>query len=99
MHIQIVTFKLKGLAEAEYVRACEEQFAPAFREVPGLISKVWLKNTEANTYGGVYTWRDKAAMDAYIASALFRSVQQHPHLTEVTSRDYGVLEGIVTGPV
>ena len=99
MHIQIVTFTLNGITGADYERACEEQFAPAFRDVPGLISKVWLRNSETNVYGGVYTWRDKTAMEAYLASDLFRSVQEHPHLSEVTSRDYGVLESIATGPV
>jgi predicted enzyme related to lactoylglutathione lyase/heme-degrading monooxygenase HmoA len=97
MHIQIVTFKLYGITEAEYIHACEEQFAPAFRNMAGLISKVWLRNAETNTYGGVYTWRDKTAMDAYMASDVFRSAQQYPHFAEVTSRDYGVIEGITTG--
>lgn len=96
MHIQIVTFKLNGITEAEYINTCEEQFAPAFRNVPGLISKVWLRNADTNTYGGVYTWRNRAAMDAYLASDLFRSAQQHPYFAEVTSRDFGVIEGIAT---
>jgi len=98
MHIQVVNFKLQGLSHEQYMKACKEQFAPAFRDMPGLISKVWLSNPETNTYGGVYTWRDKAAADAYLASDLFRSIQNHPNLTEVTSTNFGVLDGIVTGP-
>jgi hypothetical protein len=97
MHIQIVTFHLNGITDAQYAQACKEQFAPAFRALPGLISKVWLRNPDTNTYGGVYTWQDKAAMDVYLASELFRSVQNHPNLSDVTSKDFGVLDGITTG--
>ena len=54
MHIQIINFHLKGISEAEF-RAHRDEVAPAFAEVPGLISKVWLANRSTNTYGGVYT--------------------------------------------
>jgi len=97
MHIQIVTFHLKGITDAQYAQACREQFAPLFEAMPGLISKVWLRNPATNTYGGVYKWQDKAAMDTYVGSELFRTVQAHPNFADVTSRDFGVLEDIVTG--
>jgi predicted enzyme related to lactoylglutathione lyase len=99
MHIQVVTFKLNGMTEAEYLRACEEQFAPLFRDLPGLISKVWLRNSATNTYGGVYTWKDRASMSAYVDSDLFRSMRNHPQLMELTSQDYAVLDGISSGPI
>ena len=54
MHIQIINFNLKDLSEEDY-QAAGEELAPAFADVPGLISKVWLANSETNTYGGVYT--------------------------------------------
>ena len=91
MVIQVVNFRLHGLSEADYESACE-QLAPTFRDVPGLLSKVWLKNTETNTYGGVYTWADRAALDAYKASELFAMVRTHPHFQEATSNDFDVLE-------
>ena len=42
--------------------------------MPGLISKVWLANPATNTYGGVYTWRDRASMEAFARSELFQGI-------------------------
>ena len=59
MHIQVVNFHLNDLSDAEFRGLCDE-VAPAFAEVPGLISKVWLENASTNTYGGIYTWEEPA---------------------------------------
>ncbi|MBL8232360.1 MAG: YdhR family protein [Bryobacterales bacterium] len=92
MHIQIVTFELNGLTQAQYEHACETQFAPAFRDVPGLLTKVWLSDPAANTYGGVYTWRDREAFQAYLASPLYQAVATHPNLANMVSREFSILE-------
>lgn len=92
MHIQIVTFHLKDLTEDDFIDICN-QLAPDFAAVHGLISKVWLADGESGTYGGVYTWRDRAAMEAYVASDLFAGVANNPHLTGLTSSDFAVLAG------
>ena len=73
MHIQIVNFHLKGLSDGEFRAKCDE-IAPLYAELPGLISKVWLANRGTNTYGGVYTWESRAAMEAFAESELFRAV-------------------------
>jgi heme-degrading monooxygenase HmoA len=91
MHIQVVNFNLKGMSEGEYRKMCDE-LSPAFAGMPGLISKVWLADKATNTYGGVYTWRDRSAMEAYIKSDIFQAVGKHPNLTNISSRDFGVLE-------
>lgn len=91
MHIQIVNFHLKDLNEEAYAAVCD-QVAPSFAEVPGLISKVFLANPETNTYGGVYTWRDRQAMEAFARSELFAAVAENPHLTGLSSMDFGILE-------
>ncbi len=44
----------------------------------------------SGTYGGVYTWQDRAAMDS---ANVFAIVQGHPNFTDATNRDFGVLEG------
>lgn len=92
MHMQIVNFKLTGVSEADYRALCD-QLAPTFAVMPGLISKVWLADSATNTYGGVYTWENKDAMTAYLQSAIFTSVVNHPNLTDITSKDFGILEG------
>lgn len=90
-HIQIVNFNLNGMTQAQYEQACETQFAPAFRDVPGLLSKVWLSDPATNTYGGVYSWRDREALQAFLESPLFSSVASHPNLANITSRVFEVL--------
>ena len=91
MHVQIVTFTLENLTEAEFRTLCD-QLAPAFAAIPGLLSKVWLADPVANTYGGVYTWQSQAAMEAYMQSELFDNVANHPQLANVTSKDFSILE-------
>ena len=92
MHIQIVNFQLAGMDDAAFRELCD-QLAPAFAGVSGMVSKVWLASPETGTYGGVYQWRDRAAMEAYATSDLFKAVLSHPNFTNVVSRDFGVLEG------
>ena len=92
MHIQIVNFNLRDMSEEDYVNACDQIFAPAFTGVEGLLSKIWLRNSAENTYGGVYTWRNKQAMEAFQQTPLFQSALTNPALANLTSRDFSVLE-------
>lgn len=91
MHIAVVNFHLKDMTHEQFLAACDE-LAPAFAAVPGLISKVWLSDPASNTYGGVYTWRDRAAFEAFVAGDLAKGVVTHPNFADVTIRDFGVLE-------
>ena len=91
MHIQILNFRLKGVSEAEYAGLCDE-LAPSFAAVPGLERKVWLANSETGTFGGVYMWKDKEAMEAFSQTELFNAVATHPNLDSLTSTDFGVLD-------
>lgn len=91
MHIQVVTFNLNGIGDAEYRTVCD-QFAPAFAEVPGLISKVWLADASSNTYGGVYTWVDRTAMESYMTSDLFKAVVSNAAFANIASKDFAVID-------
>lgn len=92
VHIQIVNFHLNELSDAEFRGVCDE-LAPAFADVPGLVSKVWLANPTANTYGGVYTWASREAMEEFSKGELFASVARNPRFVSITSADFDVLEG------
>jgi quinol monooxygenase YgiN len=92
MHVQIITFNLNGVTEAQYLASAEE-LAPTFAAMPGLLSKVWTADQAANTYGGVYVWKDRAAMDSYMAGGVAAGLIADPNLVNVTSSDYGVLAG------
>lgn len=92
MIIQVVNFNLKDLSDADYRGVCEE-LAPELAQVPGLISKVWLSDEASNTYGGVYTWADRQAMDAFARSDFFRAFATNPNFANITSTAFGILEG------
>ena len=68
-------------------------FAADFAAVPGLVSKKWLANEGTNTYGGVYTFEDKAACDAYKAGEVFAAVAGNPNFVNATAKDFGILDG------
>lgn len=92
MHVQIVTLNLKDTTEAEYL-ALSENLAPTFAAMPGLLTKVWLADQATNTYGGVYLWKDRAAMESYMAGDIVAGLAANPHVANITSKDYGVLDG------
>jgi hypothetical protein len=88
--MQVIQFQLVGLSDADY-RSHAEHVAPLFSKLPGLLSKVWLANAETNTYGGVYTWHDRASLEHYRASELYARLVANPGFGEVSDRDFGVL--------
>ena len=92
MHMQVITFKLDGIDDAAY-QAHVEQSAPMFAALPGLRAKIWLANQQANTYGGIYTWDDVAAMRDYQSGKIFQGLLANPHMIDVTVRDFPVLAG------
>jgi hypothetical protein len=91
MHVQVVTFHLEAMTDREYRGVCDD-LAPAFAGLPGLVSKTWLADEATNTYGGVYTWRDRQAMQDFLDGELFQSFGTDPHISDLTSRDFDVLE-------
>lgn len=90
-HIQVVTFQLAGLEPDAYRAHCEAS-APAFAEIPGLRAKTWLANATVNSYGGVYAWESREAMEAYVSGPIFGALLANPGVADVTTRDFGVLE-------
>ena len=91
MHIQIINFNLEGVSEEDYRRLCET-IAPAFADLPGLASKIWLANPATSTYGGLYVWRDREAMEAYEKTDIFKGLGANPHFENVRVKDFAVLE-------
>ena len=91
MHIQIINFHLKGINEEDYRKHCEI-IAPALANLPGLISKVWLANSETNTYGGVYVWRDRQVMEDYKKTDIYKGMAANPNFEGITAKDFAVLE-------
>jgi quinol monooxygenase YgiN len=91
MQILIVSFALEGLSADDFRAGCVE-IAPAFAAVPGLRSKTWLASPETNTWGGVYLFDDRAALDAYLQSPLFAEVRANPAFVDQRMATFEVLE-------
>jgi hypothetical protein len=93
MNVLIINFRLSGMTEEGYRAACAD-LAPAFAELPGLLAKVWLNDPPTGTYGGVYLFRDRAAMEGYLASDLLASVAATPSFVDISTRDFAVYEDL-----
>ena len=91
MHIRVVNFDLVGISEEDYTHQAE-MLAPAFAGLPGLVSKTWLADAATNTYGGVYLWRDREAMESYRTSDIYKGMLANPHFRNVSAKDFAVLE-------
>ena len=92
MEIVVINFSLDGMTESEYESMCDE-VAPAFATVPGLLSKVWLADRANGVYGGVYTFEDGTAVDAFLTSDLMAQVGATPGLVDISVRRFEVLSG------
>ena len=90
MHAQLITYQLKDISQAEYLKQMVEPDAPILANVKGLISKVWLSDIEKNTFGGFYLWENKAAMQDFMNSDLVKAVVSRPFVKNVSSVDFEV---------
>ena len=92
MVIQGVNFNLEGIGHPDYLGATVD-VAPAFKELSGLISKVWLSDEANNVYGGVYTWENRESMEDYLNSEFYDQVLgSNPNFVNITYKAYDVLD-------
>jgi len=90
MQAQLITYQLKDISQAEYLKQMVQPDAPVLAEVKGLVSKVWLADIENNTFGGFYLWESKTAMEDFMNSDLVKAVVSRPFVKNVSSADYEV---------
>ncbi|HKB09197.1 MAG TPA: YdhR family protein [Vicinamibacterales bacterium] len=91
MYVLIVNFNLKDIEEADYFDMCD-QVAPAFAGVPGLTSKMWIRNSDTGTYGGVYLFENRDALNRFQESDLFHALAVNKNLTNIIADDFEVME-------
>lgn len=70
--VQIVQFESNKTRE-EVLAAADER-KPMFEAMDGLVQKYYLELEAPNHYGGVYIWKDKASMAAFLQSDLFKGI-------------------------
>jgi len=90
MQAQLITYQLKDISQADYLKQMVEPDAPILANVKGLISKVWLTDEAKNSFGGFYLWEDKTAMENFMHSDLVKVIVRRPYVTNVSSVDYEV---------
>ena len=93
MHAQVITFGLDGITEEQFREASGAE-TPTFANLPGLLAKIWLRDPETNTYGGLYLWADQEAYERYIKGEVFNAIKADQNLKNVESRDFGVFEDL-----
>ena len=95
MEALIVTFQTHG--SQEQFTAATAEHAPVFAEVDGLLAKIWIADPESEIYGGIYLFRDRTALDAYLESDLFESIRSEPSFEGTSWRCYQVLDELTAG--
>jgi hypothetical protein len=90
MEALVVTFTTP--ASQEQFTAATAAHTPAFAELDGLLTKIWIADPESGSYGGIYLFRDRAALDAYLESDLFASILAEPSFEGPSWRCYQVLD-------
>ena len=90
MEALVVTFKTN--ASREQFTAATAEHVPLFAELDGLLAKIWIADPESGTYGGIYFFRDRTALDAYLESDLFESILAEPSFEGTSWRRYQVLD-------
>jgi quinol monooxygenase YgiN len=68
--------------------------APAFAQVPGCLWKISLLDAAQQQAGGVYLFRDEAALEAFKAGPLVAQVLAHPALSRFDLKTRDVLREI-----
>jgi hypothetical protein len=81
---------MSDISEPDFVEANQE-FAAMMAAVPGLLTKVWLRDPAENVYGGLYLWKDRAAYEAFLASELWGEVVNDGSVLDLASRDFAVM--------
>lgn len=60
----LTTFKLPKPITREEARAIFQSTAPKYREVEGLVRKVYVLSEDGGTAGGIYLWKSRADAEA-----------------------------------
>jgi Putative mono-oxygenase ydhR len=90
--LRILTIRFKSSTPFQELEASWLEEAPEFNAVPGLLSKTWIQ--EGDLLGGIYTFRDQASVDAYVAGPIVTGAMSDPILSDFRLEQYDVLENL-----
>lgn len=74
MYALSVRFILPETTDWDAMRQLARDRAPMYEALPGLVAKAFVLDPQTREYGGNYVWESVEALDAFLASDLFRGV-------------------------
>lgn len=95
-----INFQL-NVPPAEFAEIASS-LAGDFAQLPGLRWKIWLMNEAEKEAGGIYLFEDESSVKVYLEGPLAAAVMAHPALSNLTAKQFDVIEGCTAttrGPV
>lgn len=83
--------EIKSALPRDKLEAVARDRRAPFRDVKGLVQVYYLERDEADSYGSVMIWEDRAAMEAHRASDLPAAHGQALGITDADVRVYELL--------
>jgi len=70
----ILFVRIRSEVEAQELERRALERLPRFREVPGLVQKIYGRNRETGDWCGIYFFADQKSLEAFRASELCRTI-------------------------
>ena len=89
------------MSPAEYRTICSSVVQP-IADVPGLVWKIWLLNEQNAEAGGIYLFRDKQSLDAYLSGPIIRQIKSLSQLRGISAKWFETipeLTVVTRGPI
>jgi len=90
--MRILSVRFRSSTPFKDIEASWLAMAPQFNAVAGLLAKTWIH--DGDLLGGIYTFRDQASIDAYLAGPIVAGLTSDPTLSEFRLEQYDVIENL-----
>ena len=87
----VLFVRVKSDVDTEELDRRMAERLPRFKEVPGLVQKVYARNEETGDNCGIYFFESREALDAFRETELAKTIASAYEATEVRPEIYEVL--------
>lgn len=87
MHAMFLTFEFAG--EDDELDRAFSQYAESLVDVPGLLTRTWMK--DGSTVGGFFVFQNVDGAEQFLGSARIRSLVRHPNVSDFYVRHFSTL--------
>lgn len=94
-----IRYILPAGTDWDATRSLLQERANLYVDMPGLISKAFLFDPQTREYGGNYVWEDRAALDAFLSSEMFKAAVKRFGTPEIRTHEMAAYldRGVVHG--